>query len=182
MNIAKASTNQKALSLSLALMLALLLALPATGFSWGPGHGQCSPERFEQRIEEVKANLNLDETQSKLWDAMKAGMMELRELSLKQGDNLDSNTRRRTMARNHLLMRAELAAENPDFKAVGEILKAEYKGNLADKFNQTTDARVAFFSSLSADQRDAMLKQGHKSRRHGGMGKKSKKGKREMKQ
>ncbi len=177
MNITKASNNRKALSLSLALMFALLLALPTTGFSWGPGHGQCSPERFEQRAEEVKANLNLDETQGKLWNAMKTGMMELRELSLKQGDNLDSNTRHRTMARNHLLMQAELAAENPDFKAVGEILKAEYKGNLADKFNQTTDARVAFFSSLNQEQRNNMLKQGHKGRRHGKrMGKKGKRG------
>ena len=107
---------------------------------------------------------------------MKAGMIELRELSLKQGDNLDSGTRRRTMARNHLLMRAELAAEAPDFKEVGDKLKAEYKGNLAEKFNKVTDARVAFFSSLSQEQRDTMIKKGHRGARHKGKGGRAKKG------
>ncbi len=176
MDLIKNSTTRKSLTLSVALIIALLLALPATGFSWGPGKGQCSPERFEQRAEEVKENLNLDETQTKLWDDMKAKMVELRELSLNQGDNLNSTTRRRTMARNHLLMRAELAADTPDFKGVGEKLKAEYKGNLAEKFNQATDARVAFFSSLNQEQRDAMIKKGHRGQRGGGMGKKGKRG------
>lgn len=176
MNLSKNPTTRKSLTLAVAFMLALFLALPATGFSWGPGRGQCSFDRFEQRVEEVKENLNLDETQTKLWDDMKAGMVELRELSLKQGDNLNSDTRRRTMARNHLLMRAELAAETPDFKGVGEKLKVEYKGNLAEKFNNVTDARVAFFSSLSQTQRDSMLKMGRQNRRHGGMGGKGKRG------
>jgi len=176
MDITKNSTTRKSLTLAVAFMITLLLALPATGFSWGPGTGQCYSERFEQRAEEVKVNLNLDETQARLWDDMKTGMVELRELSLKQGDNMDSNTRRHTMARNHLLMRAELAAEAPDFKAVGNKLKTEYKGNLAEIFNKVTDARVAFFSSLSQEQRDDMLKQGHRGRRHGGKGSRGKKG------
>ena len=176
MDTTKNSTTRKSLTLATALMIALLLALPATGFSWGMGKGQCFSDRFEQRTEEVKENLFLDENQTKLWDNMKAVMIELRELSLKQGDNLSSNTRQRTMARNHLLMRAELAAETPDFKGVGEKLKAEYKGNLAEKFNQVTDARVAFFSSLSQEQCDSMIKKGHRGQRGGGKDKKGKRG------
>lgn len=176
MDITKNSTTRKSLTMTVALMIALLLVLPATGFSLGLGKGQCSSERFEQRAEEVKENLNLDENQTKLWDEMKAGMIELRELSLKQGDNLESATRHRTMARNHLLMRAELATEAPDFKGVGEKLKAEYKGNLAERFNNVTDARVAFFSSLSQEQRDTMIKQGHRGHRHGSKGRKGKRG------
>ncbi len=176
MNLIKKPTKGKSLTLTVALMIALLLALPATGFSFGPGRGDCSPDRFEQRAEEIKENLNLDENQSKLMEAMRAEMIELRELSLKQGDNLNSDSRRRTKARNHLLMRAELAAETPDFKAIGNKLKSEYKGDLAEKFNQATDARVAFFSSLSQEQRDTMLKQGHRGPRRGGMGKKGKRG------
>ena len=176
MNLSKNPNTRKSLTLAVTFMLALLLALPATGFSWGPGRGQCSFDRFEQRAEEVKENLNLDETQTKLWDDMKAGMVELRELSLKQGDNLNSDTRRRTMARNHLLMRAELTAETPDFKSVGEKLKAEYQGNFAEEFNKVINARVAFFNSLTQEQRDTMLKKGHKGRRHGRMGGKGKRG------
>ncbi|MCD6430829.1 MAG: Spy/CpxP family protein refolding chaperone [Deltaproteobacteria bacterium] len=176
MDITKNSTTRKSLTLATTLMIALLLALPATGFSWSLGKGQCFSDRFEQRAEEVKENLNLDETQTKLWNDMKAKMIELRELSLKQGDNLDSDTRRRTMARNHLLMRAELAAEAPDFKDVGDKLKAEYKGNLAEKFNKVTDARVAFFSSLSQEQRDTMLKKSPRGARHKGKGSRAKKG------
>lgn len=176
MSITSTSNHRKTIPLSLALMFALLLALPATGFSWGPGKGECNPERCEQRFEEVRENLNLDENQDKLWENMKTGMMEMRELSLKLGDNLDSKTRRRSKARNHLLMRAELAAETPDFKAVGEKLKAEYKGNLTEKFNQATDAMVAFFSSLNQKQRDTMLKKGPHGFRHRGMGKKGKRG------
>lgn len=176
MSITSTSSNRKTIALSLALMLALLLALPATGFCWGPGKGECNRERCEQRFEEVRKNLNLDENQNKLWENMKTSMMELRELSLKQGDNLDSDSRRRTKARNHLLMRAELAAETPEFKAVGEKLKAEYKGNLAEKFNQATDARVAFFSSLNQKQRDTMFKQGRRGSHRGGKGKKGRRG------
>ena len=176
MNLTKKSTNSKPLTLAAIFIIALFLALPASGFSWGPCKGDCSPERLEQRAEKVKENLNLDKNQAKLWDTMQADMIELRELSLEQGDNLDSNTRRRTRVRNQLLMRAELAAETPDFKAIGDKLKAEYSGNLTEKFNQATDARVAFFSSLSPEQRDSMLKKGHRGHRGGGKGRKGKKG------
>lgn len=80
------------------------------------------------------------------------------------------------MARNHMLMQAELAAETPDFKSVGEKLKTEYQGNFAEEFNKVIDARVAFFSSLTQEQRDTMLKKGHKGRRRGGMGGKGQRG------
>ncbi|MBN2808585.1 MAG: hypothetical protein JXR80_03740 [Deltaproteobacteria bacterium] len=163
----KKSSKTQALTLAAALIFALLLALPTAGFSWGPGDGDCSIDHFAQRSEAIKEKLNLDETQNKLWDAMKTGMIELLELSLQKGDNLNRETRRRTKVRNFLLMRAELAAEKPDFKAVGEKLKAEYKGSLGEKFNQVTDARVAFFSSLSQQQRDIMIQKGHMRPHHG---------------
>ena len=162
--------NRRSLVLAVVFMMALFLALPATGISWGPGNGQCSGDRFAQRAEEVKENLNLDENQIKLWDEMTAGMLELRDLCLQQGDNLDRETRRRTLARNHLLMRAELATENPDFKSIGEKLKAEYQGEFPDEFNKVIDARVAFFSSLNQTQRDTMLMMSRPNRRLGGMG------------
>ena len=180
MNVTKNSTNRKSLTLAVTLMIALFLALPATGWSWGPRGGQGSADNFAQRAEEVKESLNLDENQMKLWDEMKTGMLELRDLCLQQGDNLNEGTRRRTMARNHMLMQAELAAETPDFKGVGEKLKAEYQGNFAEEFNKVIDGRVAFFSSLTQEQRDTMLKKGHKGRRRGGKGGKGGKGKRGM--
>ncbi|MEA3332280.1 MAG: hypothetical protein U9Q58_01610 [Pseudomonadota bacterium] len=176
MNITKNSTNRKSLTLAVTFMIALFLALPATGWSWGSGSGHGSGANFAQRAEEVKESLNLNENQTKLWDEMKTGMLELRNLCLQQGDNLDEGTRLRTMARNHMLMRAELAAETPDFKGAGEKLKAEYQGNFTEEFNNVTDARVAFFSSLSQAQRDTMLKKGHKGRRRGGKGGKGKRG------
>ncbi|MCK5679651.1 Spy/CpxP family protein refolding chaperone [bacterium] len=174
MDSRKKPTTRNSLTLSIALMMALLLALPATSFSWGPGKGQGAGDNFAQRGEEVKKSLNLDETQTKLWDKMKTGMQELRELCLKKGDNLNEDSRRRTMARNQLLMRAELAAETPDFKSVGEKLKAEYKGNFSAEFNKVIDNRVAFFNSLTQEQRDTMLKKGHRGHRRGGRGGKGK--------
>ncbi len=176
MNATENSTNRKSLTLVVTLMIALFLALPATGWSWGPGSGRGSGGNFTQRAEVVKESLNLDENQLKLWDEMKTGMLELRDLCLQQGDNLNDGTRRRTMARNHMLMQAELAAETPDFKSVGEKLKTEYQGNFAEEFNKVIDARVAFFSSLTPEQRDTMLKKGHKGRRRGGMGGKGQRG------
>ena len=176
MDITQKPTTKKSLTLAVTLMIALFLALPATGLSWGPGYGQGCGDNFAQRAEEVKASLNLNENQTKLWDEMKTGMLDLRNLCLQQGDNLNDGTRRRTLARNHLLMQAELAAETPDFKGVGEKLKAEYKGNFAEKFNTVIDSRVAFFNCLTQSQRDSMLKKGHRGRRHGGMGRKGKRG------
>ena len=176
MNVTRNSTTKRSLVLAVTFMIALFLALPATGWSWGSGNGQGSADNFAQRAEEVKESLNLDEIQTKLWDEMKTGMRELRELFLQQGDNLDEGTRRRTLARNHMLMRAELAAETPDFKGVAEKLKAEYQGNHAEEVNKVIDARVAFFSSLTQEQRDTMLKKGHKGHRRGGKGGKGGKG------
>lgn len=176
MNVTKNSTNRKSLTLAVTLMIALFLALPATGWSWGPRGGQGSADNFAQRAEEVKESLNLNESQAKLWDEMKTGMLELRELCLQQGDNLNDGTRRRTMARNHLLMKAELAAKTPDFNSVGEKLKAEYQGNFSKEFNSVTDARAAFFNTLTPGQRGTMLKKGHRGRRHGGIGGKGKRG------
>ena len=176
MDVTKNTITRKSLTLAVVFIIALLMALPATGFSWGLGRGQCSADDFAQRAEKVKENLNLDENQTKLWDEMKTGMLALRDLCLQQGDKLNPDTRRRTLARNHLLMRAELAAETPDFKSVGEKLKAEYQGNFPEKFNKVIDARVAFFCSLTQEQRDTMLKKGHRSRRHGGMGGRGKRG------
>ena len=176
MNVTKNSTNRKSLILAVAFMMALLFTVPATGWSWGSGNGMGSGDKFAQRAEIIKESLNLNENQTKLWDEMKTGMQELRDLCLQQGDNLDDGTRRRTMARNQMLMRAELAAETPDFKAAGEKLKAEYQGNFAEEFNKITDARVAFFSSLTQEQRDTMLKKGNKGHRRGGKGGKGKRG------
>lgn len=174
MDIRKKPINRKSLTLAVTLMIALFLTFPATGWSWGPGQG--SADNFAQRAEEVKESLNLDENQTKLWDEMKTGMIELRELCLRQGDNLNDGSRRRILARNHLLMKAELAAETSDFNSVGEKLKAEYKGNFAEEFNKVIDARVAFFNSLTPEQRDTMLKKSHRGRHHGGMGGKGKRG------
>ncbi|MCK5540260.1 MAG: hypothetical protein KAI69_04980 [Deltaproteobacteria bacterium] len=180
MNVTKNSTTKKSLTLAVTLMIALFLALPATGWSWGPRGGQGSADNFAQRAEEVKESLKLNENQTKLWDEMKTGRLELRNLCLQHGDNLDVGTRRRTLTRNQMLMRAELAAETPDFKGVGEKLKAEYKGNFAEEFNKVIDARVAFFSSLTREQHDTMLKKGHKGRRRGGKSGKGGQGKRGM--
>ncbi len=176
MNVSTKSTTKRSLSLAVTLMIALFLALPATGWSWGSGNGQGSADNFAQRAVEVKESLNLDENQAKLWAEMKTGKQELRELCLQQGDNLDEGARRRTMARNQMLMRAELAAETPDFKGVGEKLKTEYQGNFPGYFNTDIYARVSFFSSLSQEKRDTMLKKGRHNRRHGGMDGKGKRG------
>ena len=176
MNVTKNSTTRNSLTRAVIFIMALMLSLPAAGWSWGPGRGQCSADNFAQRAEEIKASLNLNENQTKLWDEMKTEMLDLHDLCLQQGDNLNDGTRRRTMARNHLLMRAELAAETPDFKGAGEKLKAEYRGNFSEEFNQAIDARVVFFSSLTQEQRDTMLKKGGRGRSHKGIGGKGKRG------
>ena len=157
----------KMLILLVALVLAAVMVLPSAGFSWGPGDGSCSHDRFAQRAEAIKGALDLNENQNDLWEAMKLSMQNLRDLTLQEGDQLDVGTRRRFMARNHLLMGAELAAENPDFESVGKKLKAEYPGEFHEVFNETVDARVAFFTSLTLEQRDAMLKMEGRGRHHG---------------
>jgi len=157
----------KRLTLLVALVVAAVMMLPSAGFSWGPGEGPCPQGRFAQRAGEIRAALNLDEKQNDLREAMKQSMQKFRDLALREGDQLDAGARRRFMARNHLLMRAELAAENPDFESVGKKLKAEYLGKLHEAFNKTVDARVAFFSSLTLEQRDAMLKMEGQGPPHG---------------
>jgi len=146
------------LTLLVALVVATVMMLPSAGFGWGPGDGPCPQGPFAQRAGDIRGALNLDEKQNDLWETMKQSMQKFRDLALQEGDQLDAGVRRRFMARNHLLMRAELAAENPDFEFVGKKLKAEYPGKIHEAFNKTVDARVAFFSSLTPEQRDAMLK------------------------
>lgn len=157
----------RVLILLVGLALAAVMVLPSAGFSWGPGDGPCPQERFAQRAEDIRSALNLDQNQDGLWESMKQSLQNFRDLVLQQGDQLDPAARRRFMARNHLLMRAELAAENPDFESAGKKLKAEYRGELHEAFNETVDTRIAFFSSLNVEQRDTMLKMGGRGRHHG---------------
>ncbi len=157
----------KMLTLLVALVVAAVMVLPSTGFSRGPGDGSCFHDGFAQRAGEIRGALNLDKNQNDLWETMKQSMQKFRDLALQEGDQLDAGARRRFMARNHLILRAELAAENPDFESVGKKLKAEYPGKLHEAFNETVDARVAFFASLTLEQRDAMLKMEGRGRHHG---------------
>ena len=151
------------------LLLGLLL-LPAAAWSMGPGSGACNQERFAQRMDRLQETLSLNESQQLLWSNMTTAIKDMRDLVLQEGDQLESQARRRWLGRNHLLMRAELAATQPNFTAVGEQLKKEYVGDYSEKFNALVDARVAFFSSLSQEQRDLMLQSGFGKKQRRGRG------------
>lgn len=51
----------------------------------------------------------------------------------------------------------EMAKENPDFKSAAKLVKTKYTTRLEQTFDSMIDATVAFYSSLDAEQRQALL-------------------------
>ncbi|HDS17278.1 MAG TPA: hypothetical protein ENN66_11860 [Proteobacteria bacterium] len=177
MNLHKTSSRRSQTTITaLSLFLALCLALPAAALSWGPRGGNHGPRDLGRLgpNEPYLQQLNLDENQLSLHQAMQSERINFWELCLKEGDNLEPESRQRGQVRYHLLLRAELAAETPDFIAVGKKLKTEYKGSFTEEFAKMVDTRVAFLSSLSPTQRHTLLQQdfhcGSKRGRHGNRG------------
>ena len=170
-------TNMKTSKISktvLALSTALLI-MPLAGAAYGFGHGhgyhgdkgkgECTTERFESRAEHLEEALSLDEGQIVLLETMHQARMNLKGEFVSNSDSKWQPGK--GFRRSFHLFRAELASENPDFQVVGEKVKAEYQGEHGESFETAVDARVAFLSSLSAEQRQNMMEmKGHRGRHH----------------
>ncbi|MEA3548328.1 MAG: hypothetical protein U9R66_11770 [Thermodesulfobacteriota bacterium] len=158
----------------LALSTALFI-MPLAGAAYGSGHGhgyhgdkgkgECTSERFESRAEHLEEALSLDEGQVALLETMHQSRMNFKDEFFKNND-IDSRPGK-NLRRSFHLFRAELDAADPNFQAVGEKVKAEYQGEHGESFETAVDARVAFLSSLSAEQRRNMMEmKGHRGRHH----------------
>jgi hypothetical protein len=118
--------------------------------------------RFAAHAEKMKAMLKLSNEQAGLLDSMHRANVDLNTKACP--GNASGCIPARELTRAFHLFRAELAAENPDFHAIGDRLKSEYQGKYKEEFDKAIDARVAFMSTLTPEQRESMMKMGH--RRH----------------
>ena len=173
----KEETNMKTshISRTVVALSSALLIMPLAGAAYGFGHGhgyhgdrgkgECTSERYEKRSEHLKEALSLDEGQVALLEIMHQSRVNLKDDFINENDS--DGRPGKGFRRSFHLFRAELAAEKPDFQAVGEKIKAEHQGEHREAFEAAVDARVAFLSSLSVEQREEMLEmKGHHGRRH----------------
>ena len=149
--------------------LFVLLMIPAAGtvLAQGPGgwHGKgmmgnASGPGAAARMEKMKTMLNLSEEQKVLMNNMHQANRALRNITCPDGAG--KCTPGREQIRTRLLFKAELAAENPDFQAVADKVKAEYQGKHKAEFDAAVDAKKAFMESLTPEQRDSIfMMKGH---------------------
>ncbi len=159
------------------ILVAFFLLLPgAAAQSLARGHGghgmsegmpaDAPWKGMQKRMKKMVQALNLNEEQSKLHDEMHKARRTFMETAC-QGDNAEGCRNSKLRKRAFHLFRAELAAENPDFPGAAAKIKSEYHGKHKAEFNAMIDARAAFMSSLSEEQRDKLLEMKPRGGKHG---------------
>ncbi len=160
----------------LMLSVSLLLLLPA-GAAWARGHDHGgSPGKkacpanhprggHGKHIEQMKKKLNLDENQVQLLENVQKTRRDFMDRACRGNREGCRNSKLRKRAFH--LFRAELAAEHPDFYSAATKLKSEYHGEYRAEFNAMVDARAAFMSSLTPEQRDRLLEMKPRGGKHG---------------
>ncbi len=160
---------------TLAFLLTMLLSTSGTSFAYGPGnqqhhgkgmHQNCPSGNFSSRAEMMKSSLNLNDEQQVLMTEMHQANMALMNKECPDGWKSGCMNKKGKMRAMHLF-RAELGAEKPDFQAVADRLKNEYKGENQAEFDEAVDARARFMESLTPEQRDAMMQMRYHGK-HGG--------------
>ena len=155
-------------------------AVYAKGHGHGGPHGQEScdgPSRHPGpgqggHFMQMKKKLNLTDDQSKLLEHLQKTRRAFMDRACR--NNRDGCRKSKLQKRAFHLFRAELAAEQPDFNGAARKLKPEYHGDYPEEFNAMVDARAAFMSSLTSEQRDRLLEMKPRGGKHGpGHGKKN---------
>lgn len=152
--------RQLTLFVALAIFLSPVLAMaqPDDSDNWRGrrGNRHMGPGGNSDMI--CKA-LSLTAPQQELFEVMKTATMD--------HSTLQRNSKRalRTAFDEQLLL------ENPDFQAVADALKAEYGDKMEASYDNLIASKVAFFKSLSLEQRQELVKL-HKEKmdRRGGKG------------
>jgi len=133
-------------------------------FAWGPDSSRGAGMRGNcmaggqpgNQMKMMMAKLKLNDEQRVLMDEMHQAVTAFRQKKCPDGWKPGCMKDRQQMRAMHLF-RAELGAENPDFQAVADKLKSEYAGDYTQEFDAVVDARAAFMSSLSPEQRDNLM-------------------------
>ncbi len=143
------------------LLVLFIISTVGTLCASGPDNSKQGPHAKDQKptknmaMHKGKMNLNLNDKQQALFQKMRESGAKFRtKMCPDQGAGCTPD---KEQIRAMYLFKAELAAEKPDFQAVGKKIKGEYQGQFKTEFNAAIDAKAAFLESLTPEQRDTIL-------------------------